>query len=224
MHLKKIKASTSEVMRLSDFYQNILELNVMTQSPGELLVQCGETELLFCEADRDQHPYYHFAFNIPSNQFQTAFTWIQNKTKPTWLEEYNGFVAEFVNWHARSVYFNDPAGNILELICRRDLMDHAKESFSSRQIRCISEAGIVLPVKDFGKHAKIFKEKYGLSYFNKQPPLAHFQALGDDGGLFILVPEGRVWFGSGRRSVIFDIQVEFENNGQFFNYSSTDAL
>jgi catechol-2,3-dioxygenase len=224
MHLKKIKASTSEVIRLAYFYQNILELNVMAQSPGELLVHCGETELLFCEADGDQHPYYHFAFNIPSNQFGTAFRWLQNKTKLTWLEEYNGFVAEFINWHARSVYFNDPAGNILELICRRDLMDHAKEAFSSSQIRCISEIGIVLPAKDFVKSADSFRDKFGLSHFDKQPPLPHFQALGDDEGLFILVPEERVWFGSARQSVIFDIQVEFENNGQFFNYSSTDAF
>lgn len=224
MHLKKIKVSTSEVMRLTDFYQNILELNVTTQSPGEILVHCGETELLFREADGDQHPYYHFAFNIPSNQFGTAFTWIQNKTKLTFLKEYNGFVAEFVNWHARSVYFDDPAGNILELICRQDLMDHAKEPFSSSQIRCISEVGIVLPAKDFVKSADSFRDKLGLSHFDKQPPLPHFQALADDEGLFILVPEGRVWFGSEKNAVIFDMKVEFENNGHYCNYSSGDVL
>ena len=30
-----------------------------------------------------------------------------------WINDYNSEIADFVNWHAKSIYFFDPAGNIV---------------------------------------------------------------------------------------------------------------
>ena len=49
-----------------------------------------------------------------------------------WMEDYEDDIANFVNWHAKSVYFFDPAGNIVELIARFDLDNKTSETFSSR--------------------------------------------------------------------------------------------
>ncbi len=64
-----------------------------------------------------------------------------------WIDDDKSFIADFIDWHARSVYFFDPAGNIVELIARDDLNDVADGAFSSRQFRNISETGLVLPVR-----------------------------------------------------------------------------
>jgi catechol-2,3-dioxygenase len=131
-----------------------------------------------------------------------------------WLDDYKSYVADFVNWHARSVYFSDPAGNILELIARFDLRDEADEIFSSMQFRNISEIGLVFSDEVFDKNVHELLKNYKLQYFSKQPPLAHFRAIGDDEGLFIVVPENRNWFSTRMASGIFPIEVSFIHDNE----------
>ena len=96
-----------------------------------IVATAGKSKLIFEETDIDVNPYYHFAFNIPSNKFEEAFEWMKQKVELLWLEDYKSYIADFVNWHAKSFYFLDPAGNILELIARFDLNDTVEEKFSS---------------------------------------------------------------------------------------------
>ncbi len=144
-------------------------------------------------------------------KFEEAFQWLQGRVQLLWLDDYKSYIADFVNWHARSAYFLDPAGNILELIARFDLNDEASEIFSSMQFRNISEIGLVFPDEGFGKNVDELLNNYKLQYFSKQPPLLHFRAIGDDEGLFIVVPENRNWFSTKMASGIFPIEVSFMN-------------
>ena len=57
-------------------------------------------------------------------------------------------------------------------------------------------------------------KKYQLSYFDKQPPLTQFKVIGEDKGLFIIVPENRSWFPTNKTSEIFPMKVKFENEGR----------
>ena len=93
------------------------------RSGSGITITAGETKLIFEEAQADQNPFYHFAFNIPSNKFEEAYEWAKDKVKLLWLKDYDSFIADFKNWHAKSFYFKDPAGNILEMISRFDLND-----------------------------------------------------------------------------------------------------
>lgn len=78
----------------------------------------------------------------------------------------------------------------------------------------MSEIGLVLPNKNFDGTANEILEKYKLSYFSKQPPLPHFRALGNDKGLFIMVPEKRNWFATRIVSGIFPMKILFLNDGK----------
>src|SRR5205085_700566 len=104
-----------------------------------------------------------------------------------WISQYNSDIADFVNWHAKSVYFCDPAGNILELIARLDLNNEVDDPFSSLQFLSISEVGMVFGDDKLNKKTEALMQQYDLPYFDKQPPLPQFKALGDDEGLFIIV-------------------------------------
>ena len=137
-----------------------------------------------------------------------------------WLDDYNSDIADFERWHARSVYFLDPGGNIVELIARFDLNDNVEAPFSSTQIRNVSEIGIVYPEITFDEDVNQLMLKYALGYFSKQVPLPHFRAIGDDNGLFIVVPENRVWFSTkDRKAGIYPIEIKFEENKEEMNLS-----
>ncbi|MEO6219318.1 MAG: hypothetical protein ABIO81_02745, partial [Ginsengibacter sp.] len=205
MLLEEIRLRTKNLSALYTFYNDILELPVKYVEEKSISITGGRTQLVFEALKDETDPFYHFAFNIPSNKFDEAFQWLQNRTELLWLDDYNSYIADFVNWHAKSVYFLDPAGNILELIARFDLKDDAEEIFSSMQFRNISEIGLVFSKETFDANVEELLNNYQIQYFPKQMPLLQFRALGDDEGLFIIVPENRNWFATKIPSAIFPI-------------------
>ena len=131
-----------------------------------------------------------------------------------WIDDYKSDIANFVNWHAKSVYFFDPAGNIVELIARFDLANKTEVRFSAAQFLSISEVGLVLNANEFDESVTSLLKQYQLSYFVKQPPLPQFRAIGNDEGLFIVVPENRNWFPTNKPSGVFPMEILFENDGE----------
>ena len=216
MILREIRLLARHLPELCVFYNDVLELPVIYSGEKTISITTGKSRLIFTEIKGDQNPFYHFAFNIPYDKFNEAFQWIQRRAELLWLDDYKSYVADFVNWNAKSVYFLDPAGNILELIARFDLNDIAKESFSSKQFRNISEIGFVFPGEIFDKKIEDLLNNYQIEYFSKQPPLPHFRAIGDNEGLFIAVTENRNWFSTKLASGIFPIEVSFTNNNNLY--------
>jgi catechol-2,3-dioxygenase len=70
----KNRALTVDLQAQRDFYTNILELPREPTS-SRLLVQTGKTELLFTQASSNFEGAYHFAFNIPENQYLAGKEW-----------------------------------------------------------------------------------------------------------------------------------------------------
>ena len=213
MQIKKLVLQTSYLETLKEFYSSILELPVQVLTKKEILIKIGSSDLIFTETT-EVEPFYHFAINIPSNKIEEAKDWLGNKVKLLWMEDYKSDIADFVNWHAKSVYFFDPAGNILELIARFDLNNASDEPFSSKQFLSINEAGLAFNKDNFELRVTELKNSYSLSYFDKQPPLPQFRAIGDDEGLFVVVPEHRNWFPTSKPAGIFPIIAEFDNDGK----------
>ncbi len=112
MLLKEIRLQTKHLSALYNFYNDVLELPVKYLGEKNISIIAGQSQLIFEVTDDDLNPFYHFAFNIPSNKFEESIQWLQSRVKLLWLNDYKSYVADFVNWHARSVYFLDPAGNI----------------------------------------------------------------------------------------------------------------
>jgi len=211
MVLEEIRLQTNRLFPLYHFYKNVLELPVSDDSDTHFTIHAGLSKLIFEKTeDPLSFPNYHFAFNIPSNQIQEAHDWLKERTELLWIEDYKSDIANFTNWNARSVYFLDPAGNIAELIARADLNDVINEPFSSNQIRSVSEIGIVFPELTFQRSIEQIMTDYNLEYFSRQPPLEKFCAIGNDEGLFIIVPENRSWYPcKDKLAGIFPMKISF---------------
>jgi len=214
MLFKEITLQTKNADALYDFYKNTLQLNVVKANAKTISINAGKTTLIFEQTNNAEKPFYHFAFNIPSNKMEEALQWLKEKVELLWIEDYKSFIAEFTHWNARSVYFLDTAGNIVELIARFDLHDEADETFSPAHIRNVSEIGIVFNAEQFDASVNELMQQYQLEYFSKQPPMKHFRAIGDDEGLFIVVPEHRNWYPTNIAGGIFPLSVMFENKNK----------
>jgi hypothetical protein len=215
VQITELILQTSQLDELTGFYSNLMELPVTLNDYRGITIQTGSTKLVFNQAGT-AGPFYHFAINIPANKIEEAKAWLTSRVELIWIEQYKSDIADFVNWHAKSVYFYDPAGNIVELIARFDLANKTDEPFSSTQFLAISEVGLVIKEDELEKTAENLLQQYQLSYFDKQPPLPHFKALGDDEGLFIVVPEKRDWFPTTRQSGIFPMKIKFANESGNF--------
>jgi catechol-2,3-dioxygenase len=118
----------------------------------------------------------HFAVNVPPQRFEEAVEWARDRVELVDPD------VPFPAWRARSAYFFDPAGNIVELIARE--LAPGEELFLE-----ISEVG--LPVADVGAAVEWLEAELGLPHFSGNR--RDFSAVGDDRGLFIVVPVGRPW-------------------------------
>src|SRR4026207_754236 len=142
MEITAITLQTSLLEDLANFYRDVLELPTEINGHGKITIRIGWTALVFEQA-KNADPFYHFAINIPSNKIDEAKTWLSPRAALIWMDDYHSDIADFRNWNAKSVYFYDPAGNILELIARFDLNNKTDEPFSSTQFLCVSEMGVV---------------------------------------------------------------------------------
>ncbi|MEP7377054.1 MAG: hypothetical protein ABI675_26880 [Chitinophagaceae bacterium] len=210
MQINRVILQTSQLKELTAFYSKEMELPLDTTNETETIIKIGSTELVFKQVGAAD-PFYHVAINIPDNKIEEAKAWLSGRVELIWIDEYKSDIADFASWHAKSVYFFDPAGNIMELIARFDLDNKTDEPFSSTQFLSVSEIGLVLEKDEFDKSVSSIMQQYQLSYFDKQPPFRYFRAVGDDEGLFIVVPENRNWFPTTIPSGIFPIEVQFEN-------------
>src|SRR4030095_11815727 len=211
MILQEIRLQTNRLFPLYHFYKNVLELQVTDDSDAQFIIHAGLSKLIFEKTeDPLSYPNYHFAFNIPSNQIHEAHDWLKERTELLWIEDYQSYITDFRGWNAHSVYFLDPAGNIAELIARADRNDIINEPFSSKHIRNVSEIGLVFPESSFQRSIEQLLKDHKLEYFSKQPPLEKFCAIGNDEGLFIIVPEDRSWYPcKDRPAGIFPMKISF---------------
>ncbi len=212
MKIKSLVLETKNVKGLATFYQEVLELPV-TKTDTEFLITMGTTLIRFTQATK-QDPFYHFALTLPANKIEEAKEWLSKKVELLWIEEYKSVLADFINWNAKSVYFLDAAGNIVELIARFDLHNETAEKFSSKQLLSVSEIGVVFPKTEIENKTASLLQQFSLSYFDKQPPFPNFKAVGDEEGLFIIVTEDRNWYPTSKRSGIFPAEITFEQKGK----------
>lgn len=188
MKITRLELLTVNLPAQQDFYTSILELPVKLTSLG-LEVNVGKTDLVFTQAPPDFDGAYHFAFNIPENQFRAAKGWISSRV-PLLYDENGKDEFESESWNSSSVYFKDSAGNVLEFIARHNLKNAVEDEFNSKHILQVSEIG--LPSEDVLGLANELCTRLNLSVF-KQQPNETFTPVGDDNGLFILPIKDRIW-------------------------------
>jgi catechol-2,3-dioxygenase len=187
--------SSAPLARMKAFYHGSLGLPVVDERPDRLTVAAGASRLTFVPAAAaDGKPFYHFAFNIPENKVRAAWLWQKERTPllpiPARLRDpkYPDEVVNYSHWNAHSVFFFDPAGNVVEYIARHDLPNAAPGPFGSQDILYASEIAWV--VDDVPAAAAKLKEVVGVPQYRGGD--AQFIAIGDEHGLLLVMKRGRV--------------------------------
>lgn len=195
---------------MKEFYVDHFGFPMLMEDDECFRIGVGSSQLEFTSENVDDHPYYHFAFNIPSNQFQEAKSWLKEKT-PLLLEEGED-EADFSFWPAHACYFEDPAGNIVELIARYKENPESESQFTINSTLNISEIGLV--VKDAPTVGEQLKKVNIFESDNDPITNSTLSFMQDckNGVFIILTSTGRRWLFSEKKSEIFLMKITLDNN------------
>jgi hypothetical protein len=213
--------TAAPLTEMREFYHKKLGFRIVSESKSEITFASGATSLTFAKAEPAQikgdggrgrgEPMYHFVFNIPENKLRAARAWLLERTalidpRPENRDpEFPADVWHFRHWNAHSLFFWDPAYNIVEFIARHTLKSDAKDAdrFDSSDILYASEIGFVF---EPGKHdvgVRMLQEKLGL---HEYPRGADPWAMGDEHGLLLcLGRKGQQWGDNTTTPVKWDV-------------------
>ena len=189
MNFKKLSIYSKDIEAQARFYRDLLGLEIVDRSETRLEVQMGNTLLALIQ-DKGQYQPYHFAINIPGYQEQEALAWLKELGVEI-LPTDDGEIKDFSAWNARSIYFYDPDGNIVELIARRNLKYDKGAVFTSTSLKEVSEIGV--GAKDLPQLCQWLEEEVGVGIFSGAP--VKFCAMGGERALFICVDsQEKFWY------------------------------
>ena len=213
MHIIELELLSDDLTETEKFYKKVLGLEpYMREDRTRIFFTIGATKLIFRKSD-NLKPVYHFAIDVPTNRFFDAHDYIKELTS---IIPANGDdIANFTNWDARSFYFYDNNGNILEFITRYPNKEYYREAFSSKCYVSVSEIGLVS--NNVSEMADLLKTEHGVPIFTRQERSDQFTASGDDCGLFIIVAKDRDWFPTAVKAKHFSTRVVFIDQGNVGN-------
>ncbi|MFD6441335.1 VOC family protein [Peribacillus sp. NPDC060186] len=206
MLINKVSLIASNIAEMKKFYVELLNAKLLDESHHGFTIKAGDSELVFTETKHGREPFYHFAFNIPSNQFQEAKQWIKGRT--TLNTEDGDDEVYFSHLNAHSLYFTDPAGNIVEFIARHSIAPESDVPFSMDSLLNIGEINLTtteinaigqklidfgIPPRDNGT-----LNPNGISF------------MGSNGVFILLSKPGRRWFFSDRAAEVHPLTIDIE--------------
>ncbi|MEO5645808.1 MAG: VOC family protein [Bacteroidia bacterium] len=214
MQITELTLATGNIEEIKKFYSDELgfnEIEAASASDG-FSFMAGHTRINFVAGDKDAK--YHFAFNIRPDQLQDAADWIdKHGIDLIDNEEKTGKIIDFPAWRAKSLYFFDAAGNIVELIARAAVSPAGNApKFSASSVIGISEIGIVCD--DVKEMREWIETVHGVNGFVRQENNDNFSAMGDDDGLLLLVPKGRAWYVGNFDAHHFPLAIKGMNSGK----------
>lgn len=204
MKIEAIELLSNNIIETEQFYNNILDIKTNSKNENKVSFLIGTTKVSF-QTSTVEYPNYHLAFDIPNNKLEEAFKWLEQRTTVLPVTDNSQF-SSFEAWNAKSFYFYDNNGNLLELICRFDSDNQSDTTFDSNSILFVSEIGIV--TSDVLSTAEELISQYGLEYYPKQPKTKNFAVIGDENGLLILVTQDRNWFPTTKKAQAFEAKVQ----------------
>lgn len=202
MKIEEIRLYAERLDGLKEFYSVQLELPIIESSNTSITFSVGSSRLTFLQSDSVANPYYHFAFNIVEDKNQLAIEWL--KSRGIKINQVDGHdQSYFESWNCHSIYFYDPAGNIVEFIARHNQRHESHSQFTYKDILNISEIG--LPSEDVIELSTYIQEQYNEQIYLSGS--ATFTPIGDEEGLVILSIRQRIWLGSDKEAEIFPLEI-----------------
>ncbi|MCF8304348.1 MAG: hypothetical protein K9I94_13815 [Bacteroidales bacterium] len=210
MKLQRIELLTEELELVRSFYSNQLGVEEVKDDEGIAAFNIGNSILAFRQSSLFEKPYYHFAIQIPENKIEEAAEWVSKRTELI-INENNKSITDFPNWNAHSVYFTDPAGNVVELIAHHNYKNDDHKPLDQKGLLKLSEIG--LPVKDIkSTHDQLQKLTQVSKWYGD---FENFCATGSELGLFIMVDQAsKRWYPTDKRAKPFPFKAEIENEGR----------
>ncbi|PEP49016.1 MULTISPECIES: VOC family protein [Bacillus] len=209
MLISRVTLYSNALEEMKDFYLNKLDFQLLHSSEMSFSIQVGESELEFRKNNFNSKPLYHFAFNIPSNQFSEAKEWAKKMVVLN-VEDGEDEVY-FSRSNAHSFYFMDPAGNIVEFISRHTISPESNEPFSVHSILNVSEMSMTTDqVLAVGNQLI----EYGISVRDGEALSDGFHFMGENGVYLLLGLSGRRWFFSELDAAVHPLQIEIDNEKQ----------
>jgi len=205
MEINKVTIHTSKLHETRHFYEYVLGFQLTTSNENQFAVQVGSSLLEFLETKKETNPFYHFAFNIPSNRFQEAKNWAKVRVTLTVEDGMDEVYFRFLDAH--SFYFIDPSGNIVEFISRHSVSVQSNDAFSANSILNISEINVTTSdVMSVGNQliANGIKVRDGNELTNS------LNFMGKEGCFLLLGPENRRWIFSDKRSRSFPVVITID--------------
>ncbi|NOT50326.1 MAG: hypothetical protein HOP10_03505 [Chitinophagaceae bacterium] len=188
--------TSSPLKELKEFYTSLLEFPLLSEQNDRFTFQAGETTISFTQVDEAAPTvFYHFAFNIPENKILKAREWQLKRTTlsatPPQLvdEKYPAGIRHFSHWNAHSVFFWDPANNLVEYIARHDLDNSSEGDFSNKDIICASEIAFI--ADETKRISDEIMSSFDLSQYRQGDE--NFKAIGDENGLLLVIKKGVTW-------------------------------
>lgn len=212
MEILNVKLLSNNIPATITFYRQILGLKIIKEDQSSVSLLAGNSSLNFFHFEGVQ-PVYHFAFNIPHNQLNEVLEYLQNKLEIMPVTNKGDLIADFKNWNAKSIYFNDNNGNILECIARFDLDNDQPDFDLHTFILNISEIGFVV---NNVPEAQNMLHQMGIPLYDRGPQEADFSVLGDDNGLIILKGIQSGWMPNNLAPHPYNVQTIIKKNEQKF--------
>jgi catechol 2,3-dioxygenase-like lactoylglutathione lyase family enzyme len=210
MNIIELELHSDNIPETEKFYRRVLGLHPVLLSQEEVIFNVGTTKLIFTQDHKNSKPVYHFAFDVPNNRFDEAYAALRQKASMLKVSG-NSDIADFKNWDAKSFYFLDNNGNIVEVITRYSNREFSNLPFTGNSFLSVSEIGLV--TNDVPNLAERIGHEFDIPIFHRQPKSEKFTVCGDDEGLFILAEKGREWYPTTIRSHSFYTRVIFYHKG-----------
>lgn len=210
MKIEEITLFTNQIEKQKQFYQNVLDLDLVFNSEDRITFKTGNSLLSF-QYKKDVKAA-HFAFNIPSNKIDDALVWL--KKRVTILPDGEADISNFESWNAKAIYFYDADNNIVECIARQDLNIESVVEFSSKSILSISE--IAIATTNISKIYEAISSIKPIPVFDGN--FNRFCALGNHEGLFILIDKTvKTWHPTGEMAHTADFIITGDYNFSFID-------
>ncbi|WNH07995.1 VOC family protein [Thalassobellus suaedae] len=210
MIIKEITLFTNNIENQKQFYQNVLDLELVYNSEEKISFNTQGSILTF-EYKKETKPS-HIAFNIYSNKIEEALIWLKKRVPI--LPDGERLISDFKSWNAKAIYFYDADKNIIEFIARKNLGLVAKSVFSPKSILSISEMAIATTNIE-GVYNAINSIK-AIPVFDGD--FSRFCALGNDEGLFVLINKSiKKWHPTQEVAYTSDFIIKGDYNFSFIN-------
>ncbi|WP_223637189.1 serine hydrolase [Planococcus sp. 4-30] len=203
---KKVILYTNQLEDMKGFYEYQLGFRIVEEDEASFTLSIGESQLVFRESERAA--VYHYALNIPGNQFTLAKWWASERVT---LNRQEGMDEVFyANFDADAFYFQDPAGNVIEFIARRSV--DRMGNFTVDSLLNISEVSITTPyVEEVGER---IEEMDIPVRGNKGIDAKSLNFLGSGHAYIILVAPKRTWYFSKQKSETHPLAIELTDGRQ----------